>query len=486
MRNLLAGGFCVASTALYGILSLPLAVAFLGKEELGLWNLVTQTTGYLLWLDLGVAGMAGRTLAEPFHRGEQQGIDSAWSSLQALLCSQAAIVVAVGLALLPFFQRFFQIPPSLADDAAFLFIGTLLLSAASLPLRAAAGVFLCQNRFHWASITQGVVPWFNLLVFWLLLETGHGVRSFVAALAAVTLLQWIWIGRLLSRGAQPPRFRPRLVRSNEIRRTLSFSSSMILWGIAPVALAGLPAVVLGRQMGLDQVSIYHVTSRIPVMLASLAGRTYHAFYPALQKAFVAGERSRFRHLFRFSTCLAAWVTGACLLAACLGNRHLVAWLAEPDFYGGTSLTLWICIGLFVMAFAEQAGTLFHCSGKPRLVSPVLALEIAATAAAAFLLSPRLGPVGIAVALALTPLLIRLPYFTIHGPRSCGFRIAELCGPAALAATSMTLGAAGIALAMMTTWPHFVPALLGLLALVFGAFSVRKGLESFRNIRPTLG
>jgi len=482
--NLLAGAYCVGSTAAYGIVSLPLAVRFLGKEDLGLWNLVSQTTAYLLWLDIGVANMAGRTLAEPFHRGGQREINSAWSSLQVILGVQSLLIAVIGFALVPWFLSFFRIPEARIEDARFVFVGSVALAAAGLPLRAAAGVFLCQNRFHWASITQGTIPWINLGVFGLFLSMGFGVRSFVFALALVTLVQWIWIGRLTAAGTPRPQFKPSLASRREAGRVLAYSSSMVLWGIAPVALAGLPAVVLGRQAGLDQVSIYHVTSRIPVMLASLAGRTYHSFYPALQRAFVAGDHTRFASLFRLSTVLSVWITGLCLFTAWWINEDLVAILAKPDFFGGAALTAWICAGLFVVALAEHSGTLFQYSGRPRWVSPVLALEIMVTAAIAFPLSQWLGPVGIAASLALVPLLVRLPYFSIDGPRVCGFGFRELCGPAFLAFAGIVLSGAACYLAatMDAGSGHAWPIGLLFAGLVTAALSGFKCRDDVRLLR----
>jgi len=427
--NLWAGYFCFGSTALYGILTLPLAVRFLDKEQLGLWNLVTQVVAYLLWLDLGVTTMTGRTLAEPIQSGRQENIDRTWSSILVILGAQALIIIALGFSGLSFFLDFFGIPPDLRADAAFVFGGTVLVTAIGLPLRATPGVFLCQDRLHWSMIVQGSMPWVNLLVFWLMLESGHGVRSFVFSTALVNVVQFFWLRALLRRGEHRLRFRPRLVSASSIKPILGFSSSMMLWSIAPAAIASIPAVVIGRQLGLDQVSIYHVTSRIPVMFASVALRSYHSFYPRIQKHFVAGEHTRFVALFRLSTWLSMWSSGIILALGIVTNSWAVGMLARPDFYGGFVLTLLLSTGLLMIAMAEHVGSLFYCAGKAKLVSPVLALEVLLTFAIAAFFCGRFGLPGVAAAIAFMPVLVRIPYYLRFGPAACGADIRSLYAPA---------------------------------------------------------
>jgi O-antigen/teichoic acid export membrane protein len=483
--NLWAGYFCFASTALYGILSLPLAVRFLDKEQLGLWNLVTQVVGYLLWLDLGVTTMTGRTLAQPIQNGVQSEIDRTWSTILFILAAQAALIIGVGAAGLPHFLSFFEIPSSLVGDAAFVFFGTVLVTALSLPLRAIPGVFLCQDRLHWSMIIQGTMPWVNLAIFWLMLASGHGVRSFVYSTAIVNVCQFFWFRSLLKSGSHPVRFRPRMVSLSSIKPVLGFSSSMMLWSMAPAAIASIPAVVIGRQLGLDQVSIYNVTSRVPVMLASVALRTYHSFYPRIQKYFVAGDTDRFVSLFRLSTWLSVWVSGIFLAAGVFMNPMVVGFLARPDFFGGHMLSILLASSLLVVAVAEHLGSLFYCSGRPKLISPVLAIEVVATFIVAAFLCARFGLAGIAAAIAFMPVLIRIPYSLWNGPRACGTTFLTLYAPGLTGfGAILALGWGGGILAGITH-PSTAPAIgWGLIAagLVLSALSLRAGWLEWKRYR----
>lgn len=485
--NLWAGYFCFGSTALYGILSLPLAVRFLDKEQLGLWNLVTQVVGYLLWLDLGVSTMTGRTLAEPIQSGNQESIDRTWTSILVILAAQALVIIGLGFSGLPFFLDFFGITSGVRADATFVFGGTVLVTALGLPLRATPGVFLCQDRLHWSMIIQGSMPWVNLLVFWIMLEADQGVRSFVFSTALVNVVQFFWLRALLKSGTTPLRFRPRLVSANSVKPILGFSSSMMLWSIAPAAIASMPAVVISRQLGLDQVSIYNVTSRLPVMLASVALRTYHSFYPRIQKHFVAGEHARFVVLFRLSTWLSVWASGIILAIGALANSWVVGFLARPDFYGGFLLTLLMATGLLTVAVAEHVGSLFYCAGKSKLVSPVLALEVILTFVIAAFLCGRIGLPGVAAAIAFMPVFVRIPYYMRQGPAACGSTFRALYGPALTGASAVLLCGWGTWVLTGEMVRHLSISVGGsaiLVGLLCTALSFRSGWRAwltYRNI-----
>ena len=483
--NLFAGYFCFASTAAYGLLSLPLAVSFLDKEHLGLWNLVTQVVGYLLWLDLGVATMTGRTLAEPVAKGDPIEINRTWSAILAVLTGQALLIIIVGLSLLSFFLGFFRIPEHLREDATFVFLGAVVLNALALPVRAMPGVLLCQDRLHLSMIIQGILPWVNLLAFWILLESGLGIRAFVFSTAVVNICQFIWYQRLLKDSSHPLKFRMDLVSRKSIRPILGFSSSMMLWGIAPAAIASIPALVIARNLTLDHVSIYNVTSRIPVMLASIALRTYHSFYPRLQKLFVSGERQKFALLYRFSTLLSIWVTGILLFLGAAINPLMVAFLARPDFFGGNLLTILLAVGLIHIAVAEHLGTLFYCAGKPKLVSLVLALEVAITFVLAVILCKQFGLIGVAAALAFTPAVIRIPYFMAFGPKTCGFRLFELYASSINGVASILLMGSGICLlilARITVTSISASVACLVIGGVIGFFSLKSGWRDFIKLK----
>lgn len=475
--NLAAGYFCFASTAAYGFASLPVAVHFLDKEQIGLWNLISQVVAYLLFLEMGVGAAVGRMLAEPLASRCQNDIDRTWSTVIGILGVQSLLILFAGWLLQPCLIGYFKIPPDLAAEAGFLWLGMTVLHATAFIMRAYTGVLLCQERYHWTLIISGFTPWIQLAAFAALLAFGASLRSYVFATLLVNLCQFFWLRKLIREGPHHLRFRPASVTWQNARPILGYSFSMMLWSIAPAVFASIPAMVIGRSLGLEQVTIYVVSSRVPLMVAMLALRGFHAFFPKLQNLFVLGHRERFIRFYRLATSFSLLMTGAGLLLAMFANRHVVGFLARDDFYAGHSVTLWFALGFVAIAVSEHLGSLFIIAGKGKLVSFVLAVEILITFGAASALSPHFGLPGVAAALALTPLLVRIPYYLIYGPRTCSFLASELYGNASLALAASILMVAGAYLLLQTN--HHSAALP--LGMLFTLLAILPASICFRHL-----
>jgi hypothetical protein len=167
------------------------------------------------------------------------------------------------------------------------------------------------------------------------------------------------------------------------------------------------------------------------------------------------------------------------------NPMVVGFLARPDFFGGHMLSILLASSLLVVAVAEHLGSLFYCSGRPKLISPVLAIEVVATFIVAAFLCARFGLAGIAAAIAFMPVLIRIPYSLWNGPRACGTTFLTLYAPGLTGfGAILALGWGGGILAGITH-PSTAPAIgWGLIAagLVLSALSLRAGWLEWKRYR----
>ena len=475
-RNFAASYFCFASTTVYGFASIPLAVHFLDKEQIGLWNVISQAVAYLLFLELGVGAAVGRMLAEPLALNQQESIDRTWSTILVILAAQSILIFGSGWIIADHLGKFFQLSPVLAEEARFVWLGMVVLHAAAFVSRAFIGVLLCQERYHWTLIISGFTPWIQLAAFAVLLRYGAGLKSYVYATLLVNLCQYLWLRQLIRSGPHRLHFRLSNASWQNARSIIGYSFSMMLWTIAPAVLTGIPALVIGRSLGVEQVSIYVVTSRVPMMLSMLAMRGFHAFFPKLQNLYVHEERERFLRFYRMATSLSLLMTGLGLILALFSNRAVVSLLARDDFYAGDIVTLWFAIGFIIISVSEHLGCLFIVAGKGKLVSVVLGIEILVTLLVASLCSSAFGLVGVAATLALAPLVIRIPYYLIYGPKTCSFSAAALYTHAAWSMSSALLMIVAAYL-LQSSQGYFVVILAGavcaILAAVLAAMPIRQ-------------
>lgn len=482
VRNLAASYFCFASTTAYGFASIPLAVHFLDKEQIGLWNVISQAVTYLLFLELGVGAAVGRMLAEPLAHHRQDAIDRTWSTILVILAAQSIFILLCGWLIYPHLGEYFQLSNELAKEARFVWIGMVVLHACAFVSRAYIGVLLCQERYYWTLIISGFTPWIQLAAFAVLLSYGAGLASYVYATLLVNLCQYLWLHKLIRSGPHRLHFRFSEATWAQARSIIHYSFSMMLWTIAPAVLAGIPAMVIGRSLGLEQVSLYVVSSRVPMMVSMLAMRSFHAFFPKLQNLYVHQERERFLRFYRLSTALSLLMTGVGLVMALLLNRYVVAFLAREDFYAGDAVTLWFAIGFIVIAVSEHLGCLFIVAGKGKLVSVVLGIEILITVVAASVFSQRFGLVGVAAVVALAPLFVRVPYYLKYGPRTCSFSASVLYRHAALAFSSALLMVAAAYLLHGSPEVTTMTLCGGFFSLLAAVLAIRSARHIWRDLK----
>lgn len=428
-RNAAASYLAFVSTSLCGLVSIPIAVAYLSKAEMGLWTIVFIIVGYLLWLDFGIGNATGRKIADAMAKQNQTEINRWWTLSIGVLGLLGLLMALVALGISPFLGAWLSIPPEQTTDALWLFLGTAAVSAVGMPVRAYPGLLVAQERFHWVPLVQALIPWLQLGAFWALLHAGFGVRAYFPALMFSQFCGWIvFVWQVHGKGLHiqvdfsgwtRPRF----------QELFSYSGSLAVSGIVGSVIQSLPSLILARLGGLPLVPVYNLSNRGPGMINTLAQRTSHAFYPNLQKLYVSGEHLRFQNKYRQINQLGIWMSLVGAGAIVAGNRTLISWLANADFYAGHWTNVWFACAALTFPFVNAIGNLLQYSGRMGKTAVFSVAELPVAILLCWAGYRFSGLPGLAAAFAFLPLLIRCPYALYAGPRHCGSPTWNLCGSA---------------------------------------------------------
>lgn len=435
-RNAAASYFAFVSTSLCGLLSIPVAVAHLGKEQIGLWAVVNSILSYLIWMDLGIGSATGRKMADAISAKDQEEIDKWWTATRAALVLQGVILGIIGLAGIPLFLGLFGIGGSMRGQAVELIAGAVLLTALSMPLRGVPGLLTAQQRFHWIPFSQGFFPWLQLLVFFLLLRNGWGIRSYLFSMAAVQAFTWLYFILLVRSGEQVPRWNRQGLEKSRFKSLFGFSLNISFLAIVEAILTSLPALLLSRFAGLSAVPLYTFTAKAAVLVTSLVRRTNHAFYPQMLRLHVDGKKEEFRRKHDIIGRLMLAIGLVSASGVLLLNRTFVELLAGADFYAGGMATAWMALGVIVTPLSGLFESLVQFSGHMGKSSVVAVVKLVAGVGAAWAAYHGFGITGIAAVFALLP-LIYAAYGYFRGARRCGYQPGELS--ARVARMAVTVG-----------------------------------------------
>lgn len=494
-RNAAASYFAFFSISISAFISIPLAVHYLNKVEIGLWMIVNQIVQYLLWMDLGIGNATGRKMADGVARHDQEEINQWWTVTRVALVVQGIMLILLGLALVPFVLQFFKIPPEFLQDARLLLGGAILVAGLSLPLRGIDGLMTAQERFHWIPLGQGFLPWLNLAVFATLLQLGLGINAYIFAMASTQLATWLYYSILVRTGPLVPGWSSKGLTWNRFRSLFGFSLNLSAIGLMDAVINSLPAMILARTGGLAEVPRYAFSARGPSLIMGLVRRTTHSFYPGLQKLYVTGEKERFQAKFRhvgILTLSIGLIAAGCVIA---GNRALVELLAGPDFFAGAQPTTWFAVTVISVPTYGLFLSLRHFSGNMGKTTLVAFMKLAVAVAVAIPSFLHFGLTGLAAVFALTP-LIDVIYGYIKGTQACGFSPRLLCGRILVTAITMmvTILALGMFVAAnpgiglpvtllsktihLPTWPELgTGSLLGIVGIILALSQLRSLREN---------
>jgi len=429
-RTAAASYVAFASTAIWGLVTIPIAVAFLDPIELGLWAVVNAFLHYLVWMDLGVGVATGRLIADSVVARDQPEINRWWTATRAVLVVQGLVIIAIGLSISPLILRFLNAPPELASDARWLLIGGILITGLSLPMRGAPGLFTAQNRFYWVPAISIFTPWVNLLVFFLLLRQGLGLKAYVWAMATSQAATWLAFTALILTGPDRPRTDFSGVNRNRFGKLFKLSGNMTVSGLSDTILNSLPAILVARLGGLASVPVYNFSWKGAYLFASLVQRTYQSFYPSLQRQYVTGDIEGFKikhHNIGMVTLGIGLIAAGCILAC---NTLVVQLLAGSDFYIGAFGTIGFALAMLTIPMSGYYRILLKISGNLGKLSVISLLQLAFFAIVSIVAWETFGPAGVAIVFAFTPLGKGI-YGYLRGTKACGCRLHEISGYVAL-------------------------------------------------------
>jgi O-antigen/teichoic acid export membrane protein len=444
-QNAAASYFSFISNAVCGFVSIPVAVEYLAKNEIGLWAVVNTFVSYLLWLDMGIGDATGRKMADAIAAEDSHEVNRWWTTSLAVLAVQGLLMFAIALMVTPWIGELLRLDERLAGDARFLFLGTVGVAAIGMPMRAYPGILLAQERFYWLPLAQGVMPWVQLLIFSLQLRSGFGVRSYMAAITGSWIVGWTVLVIQAHRGRE----RFALDASGLTRKRLGtlfhYSGSIAINGIVATLMQSLPSLTLAQMGGVGTVPVYTFSSTGPGMLRTLTARTAHAFYPNLQRLYVSHERDRFARKYDVITLLALGMSLVAAGAILAGNRSLVEWLAGTGFFAGPMANGWLAVSVILLSMLASFTDLLQISGSMGRIAILSVLQLVAGLVFTWLGFRWAGLAGLLAAVALVPISFQGLYALFRGAANCGLQ------PRQLAASASMLAATGCLATIALSW-----------------------------------
>jgi len=416
----------MVSAAVVMLLQIPIALHYLSREQFGLWSFITQSLGYLLLLDLGVAQSVGRLMAEPLHQGRAEDWNDWFNLFLVVLTIQATMVLVAGWLLAEPILGWFNIPLELRGEAKRLWLLMLVLNAVSMPFRLFPGILMAQNRFYLAMMGYVAGSWVGLAVFWACLHHGSGVLAFGhSALAATAINSLVPLVAVL-KGPHSFHLAWRRLPWRKSRELFEFSMAIFVINVAVQIVFLSQSLIIAKFSGLAAVASFTVCSRLPLLLMQLVWRPYDAFNPRWQILWCRGELPRLQEEIRQGLRLTmglALAVAACCLA---GNRWFVWMFADRSLYAGKLFDFFFALFMLAQIWNHCLGYWFVLGKRMRHFAIAVSMDAVASLAVYVLATRGYGLMGYVGAAAFYSFVgIGTWFVLLRAPAVLHMRLADL-------------------------------------------------------------
>ncbi|GAB7552686.1 MULTISPECIES: lipopolysaccharide biosynthesis protein [Novosphingobium] len=385
--------------AICGLAYLAIQTRTLGLKDFGHFSLIfgtaqalTSLAGFQTWrvvVRYGSEHVHAKDWEKFGRLGMLCGVIDAVGAI--LGCGLAAILIFG-------FAHLLELNPSFIHIAFWYCVGSLwaLVSAPT-------GIVRALNRFDMAVYVEAIVPSGRLVAALIIWFTGPTVGRFLAAWAAIDILEAILYWTMARR------LSPQAVRISylfQLRRAIrenpgvtQFFFVTYMGSAIDAAMKNGPLLVVGGWVGTKAAGLYRLASQLSQALSKLSTLLTRSVYAEVARVRVASKAEEFRKLALQTSLIAGGAGLAVVAVAYFLGEQLLAMIGGDAFESGAS----ILIPLAVAASFDLASVAFepvlHSTGKARqsLVARLIALAALGVGLWQFI---PIGPSGAAWAVAL--------------------------------------------------------------------------------------
>jgi O-antigen/teichoic acid export membrane protein len=407
----LSGATAIAArviAAATGMASVPMVLDHIGKEQFGLWMVVSSLVVWMQVADFGIANGLSNALAEAHGRQDRAAAEGYLSSALAATMAVALLCLPLlwaGHAWVPWDRVLNITDPALGDIAADAFLVLGLGFVVNIPAALIVRVFSAYQRGYIANISQAAASILSLMILALAIRLQLGVLWLVAVASFVPVLVNLALWQALPKACAGLRVSTKSIMRTAVLRVARSSAPLFFFQCGALLVNQVVNVVVANVANLSVVADYNVILRIYLFVFSIAAALSTPFYPAIREAFEKQERSWVSRAIRRSVSIRVLATLPFVIVL-LGAGDLLVeiWLGKAMAqHIGFAGWLSVCAALVLSSASSLLSEVLSSMDEIWPQIGVVFLSAATVIALMIFLVPVVGVAGVFVAMALSTL-----------------------------------------------------------------------------------
>lgn len=396
--GLLSSYAAIAANMAFSIATIPLVLHHLGREEYGVFILVTQFASYLMLLELGMSGSVSRSLAD--HKDQMAGgiYGSILRTGTRVFAIQGCAVAGLGLILAWWAPVLLNIAPHLRQPFTALMAAQALLNGIKLATNSLSAPLWCHQRLdlsNLASIFSFIV---SFAVLWAGLHFGWWLYSLTIATAAglLTSLVLIYVSCRRCGYYPPPQARGQFDR-RIFRELFHFGGGLFLMNLGGQLTSASQVIIISRLLGTGIAADWAIATKVFTMAQQFIARIMDSSAGGLAEMLVRGETKMLEKRFRDIVMISGVLATAAAAGIALANGPFIElWTSgEVSWFSWNNLLL-ACL-LFTTSITRCHTSLVGITMQIRAMKFIYLIEGVTFVLLGVFLCKRFGLPGLLIA-----------------------------------------------------------------------------------------
>lgn len=385
-------------TAALALVSLPLAVRYLGAERYGVWATITTTAVWINLLDLGVANTLTNHISRAYALADKRYAARFFTNALALTSGIAACVAFLFAIICPRinWERLFNVS---ADVSAQEISHTVVAAVAIMLLGVVGNIgnkvlagYQEVHRSSYALCAGGIAS---------LLGLGAGIFLhvsmpvlFVMSAGCLTLANLANLALLVTCLKPWLLPRPSLLDRSAMGELLRDGSSFLMIQIAAVVVFSSDNLIVSHYLGASEVTPYSITWRLVGLAAVLQSLIFPALWPAYAEAYAKHDYRWIRRTFSMTMKGTVALNLICVVVLVLFGRELIRIWAGASAVPSGHLLLAMGIWVVINGFMSVESCLLAALNRVRQQAWLSIVAAAVNIALSLVLVRYIGSVGV--------------------------------------------------------------------------------------------
>lgn len=357
------------------LVAVPVFIASIGKEGLGLITLANAILGYFVLVDIGIPTGVTKYVAEFATKKDSPMVGAIINTSLGLFCGIGAFVL-VGVVLFEYAGglRLFNIAPASMESARMLLYIAGVFSLLSWPRKVLEGAFKGLQQFHKVNAVLGVGRVLGVAAAIIVARAGHSVEAVFFAMNLEIALTTIALYAWLRREVPSWRFRPSQIQWPVFKMLFAFSGWLFLSQLAALLEYNSDVIILGAFLPVSMIAVYSVLMNPFRMIQQASGLAASAVMPAVsERQATHGKQGVDTFIYRgvkyHNVLFAPWA----IVGAFLCQPFIRLWVG-PDFLGHVWVAQLACVFQLIWQSNAMLGQVYLGTGRARKLS-LLAMVI---------------------------------------------------------------------------------------------------------------